>query len=178
MAGATQIRPKCKLETDISADSIKSEVTHMLEKSDSIVGKIRDNYIYLSIPESDQHYWSPEMRINIKENEDGSTIVNGVVGPNGKVWGTFLVFYGLAVMLFIFGGSLGISEIMLDKDSLWIWSIPSSAILYGIIVVAAKYGQRLGHDQHLRLRYFLDEAINNAENRKQVITDLPSLQSS
>ena len=173
MAGATQIRPKCKIRTDISPEIIKSEVKTMLDKNDKVEGKIRDDYIYLSIPEEDQHYWSPEMRINIKEDDGGFTSVNGVVGPNGKVWGTFLVFYGLAVMLFIFGGSLGVSQIMLDIDSIWIWSVPASILLYGIIVVAAKYGQRLGHDQHLRLRYFLDEAINNAENKNITIEEVP-----
>lgn len=166
MTSATQLRPKFNFTLGISPKTLLKEIGHLLDINESVEGKIVDNYIYLKIPEKDQNYWSPEMRVAINESEKGSN-VKGVVGPNGKVWGTFLVFYGLAVMLFIFGGSLGISQIMLGQESSWIWSIPASIFLYMLIVVAAKYGQRLGHQQHLRLRYFLDEALAIAENDAQ-----------
>ncbi len=163
MSNSTQIRPKCKIKIGIQPETFVEEIRTSLTKTSSIVGKIIDNYIYLKIPEKDQHYWSPEMRISIKKGDVGST-VTAIVGPNGKVWATFLIFYGLAIMLLIFGGSLGISQWMLDIDSFWIWSIPVSVVLYVFIIIAAKYGQRLGHDQHLRLRYFLDEVVAKVEN--------------
>lgn len=163
MSGTANIRPKYKLQTTVSPEDIISEFKQNLADNDFVLGKIVDDYIYLKIPQSEQHYWSPEMRISIKKTNSGSSIT-GIVGPNGKVWATFLVFYGLAIMLFIFGGSLGISQIMLDQESVWIWSIPVSIVLYGMIIIAAKYGQRLGHSQHLKLRYFFDETISMAES--------------
>ena len=165
MSNSTQIRPKCKLNSEMEPNIIIKEIESLLNESDMVKGKIIDNQIYLSLPEEEQHYWSPELRITFTKSENGSSI-KGIAGPNGKVWATFIVFYGLAVMLFIFGGSLGISEWMLNIDSLWIWSIPLSVFLYALIVIAAKYGQRLGNDQLIRLRYFLDEAIVRAENKK------------
>lgn len=165
MSNTTQIRPKCKLKAEIAPEKVIEEIRFLLKTSENIEGKIVDNYIYLQIPAKDQHYWSPEMRISIKKTNTGSAI-SGLVGPNGKVWATFIVFYGLAVMLFIFGGSLGISQWLLGIDSSWLWSIPASVILYGIILFSAKYGQRLGRDQHLLLRYFMDEAVALAENRE------------
>ena len=69
-------------------------------------------------------------------------------------------------MLFIFGGSLGISQLMLNIESNWIWSIPVSFVMYIAIIISAKFGQRLGNDQLIRLRYFLDEAVINAENKE------------
>ncbi len=77
-----------------------------------------------------------------------------------------MVFYGLAIMLLIFGGSLGISQWMLDIESIWIWSVPVSIILYAIIFIAAKYGQWLGAHQAIQLRNFLDMAIENAEKKQ------------
>lgn len=164
MTNTAQLRPKYKIDTEITPEKLVSKFKNLLINNDLVEGKIVDNYIYLKIPEKDQHYWSPEMRISIKESAMGS-LVTGIVGPNGKVWATFLVFYGLAIMLLIFGGSLGISQLMLGLESYWIWSIPVSVILYLIIIMAAKYGQRLGNDQHLRLRYFFDEAVVDAESK-------------
>jgi len=88
-----------------------------------------------------------------------------MVGPNGKVWATFMVYYGLSVMVLLFGGSFGISQWFLGIESFWIWSIPLSVLMYVTIILAARYGQRLGKEQHLTLRYFLNEAIAHAENR-------------
>jgi hypothetical protein len=159
------IRPKCKLNTDIPPCKVIEEIKSMLSKTDKINGKIIDNQIYLMMPEKELHYWSPELRLTVKENKSGATI-NGVAGPNGKVWATFLVFYGLAIMLLIFGGILGLSQWMLNINSVWLWSIPASVILYILIFVAAKHGQQLGRDQLLKLRYFLDRAVTNAENKQ------------
>ena len=165
MGNTTYIRPKCKLSSEIAPANIIEELKILLSKTSNVKGKIIDNQIYLMIPKEEQHYWSPEFRVTINEDENGS-LIKGIAGPNGKVWATFIVFYGLAIMLLIFGGSLGISEWMLDIDSVWIWSIPVSLFLYILIVIAAKYGQKLGNNQLIRLRYFLDEAIARAENKK------------
>ncbi len=165
MDSTARIRPKCKLNTEIPPCLVIKEINQMLSKTDQVEGKIIDNQIYLMMPKSEQHYWSPELRLTIIENKDGATI-KGIAGPNGKVWATFVVFYGLAIMLFIFGGALGISQWMLDISSDWIWSIPASFVLYTFIFIAAKHGQRLGRDQLLKLRYFLDQAIINAENKQ------------
>ncbi len=165
MNNATQIRPKCKINSDIEPEVIIQEINSLLEETEIVKGKVIDNQIYLSLPEEELHYWSPELRVTITKKKNGS-LIKGIAGPNGKVWATFIIFYGLAVMLFIFGGSLGISEWMLNIDSFWIWSIPISILLYALIVIAAKYGQRLGNEQLIRLRYFLDEALVRAENKK------------
>ncbi len=164
MSGSTRVRPKFKLQSDISTEGILKEVSSLLHISTNVEGKIVDNYIYLKIPEKDQHYWSPEMRVSIKDSNNGS-LVSAMVGPNGKVWATFMVYYGLSVMVLLFGGSFGISQWFLGIESFWIWSIPLSVLMYVTIILAARYGQRLGKEQHLTLRYFLNEAIAHAENR-------------
>jgi len=164
MSRSTQIRPKYRITTELSPNMIVDEVKLLLDKSDKVDGRIVDNNVYLKLPVEELHYWSPEFQVKIKK-EDKVTSIRGIAGPNPKVWATFMVFYGLAIMLLIFGGSLGISQWMLDIESIWIWSVPVSIILYAIIFVAAKYGQRLGADQLIRLRDFLDKAIESAEKK-------------
>ena len=164
MGRSTQIRPKFRVYTDLSPDIVVDEFQLLLNTSKKVEGRIIDNNLYLKLPEDELHYWSPELQVKIKK-EEKATSIRGIVGPNSKVWATFMVFYGLAIMLLIFGGSFGISQWMLDIDSIWIWSVPASVLLYAIIFLAAKYGQRLGADQSIQLRNFLDEAIENAENK-------------
>ncbi len=157
-------RPKCNLRIQVPASLFLSTIQNQLDNKQDVRGRLVNNHVYLQLPESEQHYWSPELHVTVLEEENGTT-VKGIAGPNGKVWATFMVFYGLAIMLFIFGGSLGLSELYLGMSSLWIWSIPASFTLYAFIFVAAKYGQRLGAAQLIQLREFLDETIDIAENQ-------------
>ncbi len=162
MPRTPQIRPKCNLKVDVSARSMLRQIQDQLKERQDIKGRIVNNHVYLHHPEKQQHYWSPELHVTILE-EEGRTTVKGIAGPNGKVWATFMVFYGLAIMLFIFGGSLGLAEWYLGMHSVWIWSIPVSVVLYVMILLAAQYGQRLGSEQLIQLREYLDDAIMAAE---------------
>jgi hypothetical protein len=164
MPRTPQIRPKCNLRIQVPASSFLSAIQNQLNNKQDVRGRLVNNHIYLQLPESEQHYWSPELHVTVLEEENGTT-VKGIAGPNGKVWATFMVFYGLAIMLFIFGGSLGLSEWYLGMRSNWIWSIPVSVVLYGLILIAAQYGQRLGAGQLIQLREYLDDAIEMAESQ-------------
>lgn len=167
MSRSTQIRPRYKITTELSPNIIIDEIELLLKETNNVSGRIIDTNVYLKLPDEELHYWSPELHVKIKK-EDEVTLIRGIAGPNPKVWATFMVFYGLAIMLLIFGGSLGISQWMLNIDSIWIWSVPVSVILYVIIFLAAKYGQSLGADQLFRLRDFLDRAIESAEKKHNV----------
>ncbi len=164
-SNVTRIRPRYNLKTATPPAFLLKELRNQLALSSEIKGKIVDDHVYLCLPKNEQHYWSPELRITIT-NEDNTTSIRGIAGPNGKVWATFMVFYGLTIMLFIFGGSLGISAWFLGMNASWLWSIPVSFLLYVLIFSSAKYGQKLGRKQLLQLRDFLDVAIKNADQRQ------------
>ncbi|MFK5854681.1 MAG: hypothetical protein QM503_01035 [Bacteroidota bacterium] len=164
MSKSIQIRPKYSIPTELPPNLIADEVSLMLNESNDINGRIINNNIYLSLTEDNLHYWSPVLNVKINKADNGS-LIKGFAGPNPKVWATFMVFYGLAIMLLIFGGSLGISQMMLGIDSYWIWSVPVSIVLFAFIFIAAKYGQYLGAEQLLELSNFLDGAILSAENK-------------
>jgi len=164
MSTSIQIRPKYVATTSLSPDEIAKEIEQSLRKSKIITGRVLNSNVYLKIPENDLKYWSPELNVRISKTDKG-TVVKGVAGPNSKIWATFMVLYGLAVMLFIFGGILGISGKMLGIDSAWVLSIPGSIVLFALVFIASKFGERLGNGQLMQLRDFLDEAIETAEEK-------------
>jgi hypothetical protein len=159
-----QIRPKYSSTSSLSPDEIAKEIEVSLEKSESVTGRVINANVYLKIPERDMKYWSPELNVRIKENDKGS-IIKGVAGPNSKIWATVMVLYGLSVMLFIFGGALGISEKMLGIDSVWIWSVPGSVVLFALVFIVSKFGERLSNGQLILLADFLDNAIESAKGK-------------
>ncbi len=113
----------------------------------------------MRIPEKDQHYWSPELHVWVRE-QDGSTVVSGVVGPNPKIWTMFMFFYFVVLGLTFFGGIYGIIQWQLGMDAPFLWSIPAGIVGILLVFSAASFGQNKGKEQMLLLRGFLDRAID------------------
>jgi len=164
MSSSLQIRPKYKKDSTLTPNLIADEIKLKLNTSKNVTGRVINNQVYLKLPKEESKYWSPELNVKITNSDKGS-IINGFAGPNSNVWATFMVLYGLAVALFLFGELLGISEKMLGIDSYWILSVPGSIILFVLVFLASKIGERMGANQLIMLRNFLDEAIISAEKQ-------------
>jgi hypothetical protein len=134
--------------------------------SKQVTGRSINNQVYLKLPKEESKYWSPELNVKVANSDKGS-IIKGFAGPNSNVWATFMILYGLAIALFLFGGLLGISEKMLGIESYWILSVPGSIILFVLVFIASKVGERLGANQLMILRDFLDGAISSAEKQNK-----------
>lgn len=168
MSNSIHIRPKYLLLSHLSPDKIAEKISSLLRESKSITGRVINNNVYLQLPKKDLKYWSPELSVKISKTDKGS-VIKGIAGPNPKIWATFMVLYGMSIMLLIFGGILGVSGKMLGIDSVWILSVPGSILLFILIFIASKYGERLGKNQLLLLREFLDDAIKSAEKKNDTL---------
>ncbi len=164
MGSSLQIRPKYKKDSNLTPDLVVDEIKLKLNTSKTVTGRIINYKVYLKLPKEESKYWSPELNVKVSRSGKGS-VIKGFAGPNLNVWATFMILYGLSVALFLFGGLLGISEKMLGIDSYWILSVPGSIILFVLVFLASKIGERMGADQLIMLRNFLDKAIISAEKQ-------------
>lgn len=158
-----KLRPRSKFTSQMSVDQVMNSILNKLKQpSDVIYGSILDNHAYIKIKEKEQHYWSPELHINVEETKEGS-LIRGVAGPKPKIWTMFMFFYSVVVVIFVLGGSLGLSQWSLDMAAPWLWSIPASVLAWFSILGAAKYGQFKGNNQLILLNTFMYEAIAEGE---------------
>jgi len=119
--------------------------------------------IELHVRESDRHFWSPQLNVIVRAEDDGSRLT-GHFGPNANVWTLFLACYGFVVLSAITGAFLGVSQLVLGESARGLWCIPVALVLIAVIYVAAGIGQRLGHDQVGLLHDFLTEGIGLDES--------------
>lgn len=154
-----RLRPHCKIQTKLPQEEVLDLIRVKLkDETDKINGQVVQAHAFLKIPEEDQHYWSPELHVWVRE-QDGSTIVSGVVGPNPKIWTMFMFFYFVVLGLTFFGGIYGIIQWQLGMDAPFLWSIPAGIVGILLVFGAASFGQNKGKEQMLLLRGFLDRAI-------------------
>ena len=158
-----EIRPRFKLISVYDKDDIIKKIKDTLPKQSEVVGFVKGNHFFLAIENSKQHYWSPTMEIVLEkyfEDED-KTSIRCLIGPRQTVWMMLMFFYIGIGVLALFGGMYGLVKWNLGKESILIWAFPVAAILFGIIYITSKYGQKKGRDQMLYLVSFLYHSIDD-----------------
>ena len=164
-----EIRPRFKLRTAHTQEEIFDLLNDFCVSDDSVDGKkVYDQY-YLDIPKKDRHFWSPELRVTLEEDEDfeGKTLVRVMVGPQYTVWSMFIFIYVFLGVVALFGGLYGFSQLSLGHSTLWIWCMPFALVLFVSVYIIAKMGQRTGRDHTLHLVSVLYHAMGD-ENLERV----------
>lgn len=155
----SRLRPRFRIVSKLTPDQALNKIKLKLEERTSpFSGQIVQEHAFIRIPEKDQHYWSPELHVWAREQDD-ETIVYGVLGPKPKIWTMFMFFYTGVITSAFFGSSYGIIQMMLGMEAPFLWSIPLGIIGILLVFGAARYGQFKGKEQMNELKDFLDDAL-------------------
>ncbi len=155
-----QLRLRFQMIVPLSPEGVLNRLRLQLEKPETeFIGTVASGSANLKIPPSLQHYWSPELSVAVEEHEEG-TLVRCLFGPRPAVWTMFASFYGLNIFIIVMGIVFGYSQWSLDQTPYGFWIIPFALVFLGAAYVMAYIGQRMGYEQMLLLRSFLDGALN------------------
>jgi len=153
------LRPRSRFTTDLPKQEILRRIDKQLkEKKYPLTGIVVQEHAFIRIPEKDQHYWSPEMHVWARE-EENKTIVYGVIGPKPKIWTMFIFFYTVILVSTFFGGSYGIIQLILGIKGDFVWSIPLGLIALALVYGAAFFGRSKGRKQMQILNDFLKSIL-------------------
>jgi len=154
------LRPRFKIELDKNnEDALKVFETAKTTQKDFIVSRV-DDHVFIKIPKADQHFWSPQLHLEIMKIDEQSSRVFGLFGPNPTVWTMFMFFHFIVAGLFIGFGIWAYTNWTLKTEfaiQLFI------AILMIILWVALYFGGRLGRatgrDQMVLLNNFMNSLL-------------------
>lgn len=154
-----RIRPRFKKQIALPKEEVMEKIHQFIEEHRELCnGKIVDNHVILKIPTKQQHYWSPQLTLEI-EKENDHTLIRGLFGPKPGVWTMFVFFYSAIGFLTLMGLIFGLSQMMLKMNAYGLWSFPVGAVLLIGLFVMSKIGQRLGNEQMHQLNSILTEAL-------------------
>ena len=121
---------------------------------------ILDVHVFLKIPTVQQHFWTPQLHLEVLENNLTSCTVKGVFGPNPKVWTLFMFFHFVTASLFLGFGVWTYSNWFLDTS----FTTPLLLMFLMIIVwislyVGGRPGKQKGLKQMHQLYGFMNSVI-------------------
>jgi len=151
-----EIRPRFALKIEASPEVAIAKLQEGFKKDPTVGGVFSKHHLFLKIPESEQHYWSPELTVRIEQEEfTDYTTVSCVVGPKQSVWALWAFFYTALLLITLFSGFYGMAKYSVDGSSHWLWVVPIGILGLSTAFLASKFGQRKGRNQMLHLISFV-----------------------
>lgn len=156
-----RFRPRFRLIVDKPPDELTESIRKVIDKNQTIcTGEVIDHHIILKVPKSQQHYWSPQLALELEAN-DGGTLIRGLFGPKPNVWTMFVFFYSSIGFLTTMGLIFGLSQMMLNMNAYGLWAVPVGGLLIIGLFVMSKVGQNLGRSQMDQLSDVLHSALDS-----------------
>jgi Na+/melibiose symporter-like transporter len=142
------LRPRFKINLDRTNESaLMAFEKAKKEQKEFIVSRIDDN-VYIKIPKREQHFWSPQLNIEIETMHADTTIVKGLFGPKPQLWTLFMFFHFAVAVAFIGFSIMTYVQWTLKEDySMALMIVIGLPILWVVMYFLGRIGRRKGHKQ-------------------------------
>lgn len=153
------LKPRFKFKVKEDVEFIMHKFRKNLRDSNcKYCSKIVGNHIVIDIPKDEQHFWSPQLHVEVGKEE--STFVKGVLGPKPHIW-TFFIFlhFAVAITFFVFF-VMFYSKWSLHQDYTFSLILCiAMPVIWIILYLAGQLGKNIGYEQMKELHDFLMKII-------------------
>ncbi|MBF4984245.1 GTP-binding protein [Nonlabens mediterrranea] len=149
---------KLRPRFSITIDNNISEVINNFKKAKRNVNgykiSLSDHHVFIRIPTLHQHFWSPQLHLEFRENSM-KTEIHGLYGPNPTVW-TMFMFLHFILAILIIGASIWLYTLIVTNNSIQvaIILIISLIIIWLSFYIAGRLGRKKGNRQMHELNTF------------------------
>ena len=152
------LRPRFQLELS----EAKEELLQSFEKSQAkpFLVKRLDEHLFIKFDKENNHFWSPQLHLEIDEVDEKNCKLYGVFGPNPTLW-TFFMFLHFAVAAFFIVLSMwSYVSVSLDKPILLQLGLMGLLLFAWVILyIFGRLGKRKGRPQIQELYGFMIKIV-------------------
>ncbi len=152
------LRPRFQLELS----DTKEELLESFEKSqvEPFLVKRLDEHVFIKFNKKNNHFWSPQLHLEIDAFDEKNSKLYGVFGPNPVLWTFFMFLHFGVATVFIILGIWAYSSAALDKPyGLQMGLMGFMAILWFVLYFFGRAGKHKGKPQMQELYQFMTEVL-------------------
>jgi len=155
------LRPRFKLELNKSHESVLDSFEKVKNSEKDFVISRVDDHVFIKFPKSKQHFWSPQLHLEINKVNENSSLLHGLFGPNPTVWTLFMFLHFLVAVIFIGCGAWAYSNWSLKTSfGLQIGIMILMVICWFALYFAGRFGKYKGKTEMHQLHNFLNKSLN------------------
>lgn len=156
------LKPRFKIERlEDKAIIIKKFSDEFAQGGSNFLGKIIDHHIIIDVHKGEEHFWSPQLHIEVEEGEKGGALIKGLYGPKPQIWSLFMfIHFGVALAFMVFL-VLAYTRWSLEQDySFALMMCFIMPILWFVLYFLGRLGRKKGAEQIHQIDSFLKEVLN------------------
>lgn len=151
------LRPRFQETLEANAASLLDQ----LERSSTppFLVKRLDDHVFIKISDAERHFWSPQLQLEILEEEgqEGCRIY-GLFGPNPALWTFFMFLHFGVATLFVILGIWAYSSASLGRPyGILLGAMGGMVVLWFVLYAFGRAGRAKGKPQMHQLYRFYKE---------------------
>lgn len=128
-------------------------------QKDFVVSRI-DNHVFIRIPKSKQHFWSPQLHIEVDDIDEQHCELHGLFGPSPTVWTFFMFLHFFVACLFIGFGVWAYTNATLKTSyGIQLGLMVFMVFVWFVLYVAGRMGKAKAKPEMLELYDFLNRTV-------------------
>ncbi|MCK5402337.1 MAG: GTP-binding protein [Flavobacteriaceae bacterium] len=155
------LRPRFKIELKKSNDEALQYFDDAKKSQKEFIINRVDDHVFIKIPREKQHFWSPQLHLEINEVDETTSTLHGLFGPNPTVWTLFMFLHFFVAVLFIGFGAWAYSNWSLENSyGLQLAVMVLMIVLWFALYFAGRIGRKTGRPEMNTLYQFMNETLN------------------
>lgn len=154
------LRPRFTLEINADTNHVLEAFEKSRNSQDAIKINVLDGHVFLKIPVAQQHFWSPQLHLEVLEITKTSCKIKGLFGPSPTVWTLFMFFHFVTASLFLGFGVWTYSNWSLNTG--FITPLLLMFLMVGVwifLYISGRFGKQKGQEQMHELHDFMNTVL-------------------
>ena len=136
------------------ADEFKKETTKFR-------GSFVDGHLFISVSKKNEHFWSPQLHLEIIEESDTTATLKGLFGPKPQVWTLFMFIHFIIGFSFLAFCIVLYTRISLNESIFFpIAMLIVLPFIWIVLYILGNIGKDTGKNQMKDLHDFMIKTIN------------------
>ena len=155
------LRPRFEINLKEEGSIVISSFKNKFEEASCpYKGKVVDGHIVIDIPQGENHFWSPQLHLEIENIDENNSLLKGLFGPKPQVWTLFMfIHFGVAVLFLGFLIRLYVQWTLKTDLTVSLAIIISLPILWFVLYFLGRIGKKTGNHQMQELHDFMESVV-------------------
>ncbi|SRX49868.1 GTP-binding protein [Aequorivita lipolytica] len=154
------LRPRFQMELEQPCSQLIMKFSEAKKSQDKFVVSCVDDHVFIKLPNNQQHFWSPQLHLEISETSENHCSLHGFFGPNPTVWTLFIFLHVAVGILFMVDLTWLYSNYNLGNPiDLQIGLAVFLIIAWVLLYVAGRIGKKKGKPGMRELYDFMLETL-------------------
>ncbi len=154
------LRPRFKIELECDNESVLKAFEKAKVSQDNYIVNRIDDHVFIKFPKHKQHFWSPQLHLEINEIDKKSSLLHGLFGPNPTVWTLFMFLHFMVAGLFIAFSIWAYTNWCLKASyAVQVSLMGFMVIVWFVLYFAGSIGKASSKNEMLELQKFMNDIL-------------------